>query len=114
MYWCEYCQKAEEPVQKREEQYHDEVDTRNYEVTYIDVCPDCGHELYLTADECPICGEFKDARHDFCHDCEQSAKIVVSYAIDALENRLPDYAKSASTNDLIDALINELYDRKEE
>ena len=63
MYWCEYCQKAEEPVQKREEQYHDEVDTRNYEVTYIDVCPDCGHELYLTADECPICGEFKDARH---------------------------------------------------
>ena len=114
MYWCEYCQKAEEPVQKREEQYHDEVDTRNYEVTYIDVCPKCGHELYLTADKCPICGRYKDARFNFCFDCLEDAGIVISYTLEEFINRLPSHLKEQKTNDVIDVLIEALDYRREE
>lgn len=69
MYFCEICKNFFE-APGTDSETHPETDPATTE-TWI-CCPFCDDPQITEADRCPICGEYKDPREDYCEACKRS------------------------------------------
>ncbi len=69
MMWCKRCKKAVPEPEERHEYDIPDANVGGYEKITTYHCPDCGNEVYLEAEKCVMCGEYKAPGNKLCIGC---------------------------------------------